>query len=197
MTIFITPLVPVSMLSLSGSRELNRNKLTWKTLNEINNHGFKLQRSVDGLNYTTIDFVNTLAINGNSVSELTYQYFDKNISGNIQYYRLLQIDNDNRSKLSNVISIKSEMLPKVEVLSIYPNPAISKVNLNISAPDQQNSKIAIFDASGKNVIMQAITLLKGTNIISLNVLKLSSGTYTIKLICNDNCTTAVGQFIKQ
>ena len=196
MTILITNSTPVKLLSLSGNRDGSHNKLTWITANEINNHGFEIQRSKNGLDFSSIGFVNSLAFGGNSVNKLSYHFTDNNISGRMQYYRLRDIGNDNRSTFSNVIVVKEGNLLSLEVTGIYPNPASSILNVKIISPNQEQVILAIYDVTGKNVYNQNVSINAGSNLAQLSINRLASGTYTIRLLCNKDCDKAVGQFIK-
>jgi len=97
--------LPVTLLSFSGYKDGSRNQLSWTTGTEINNRGFDVQRSADGINYTSIGFVNSLATGGNSNDQLSYRFTDNTPAGVKQYYRLRQEDLDGRSKLSNIVLI--------------------------------------------------------------------------------------------
>lgn len=68
--------LPVTLLSFSGYKDGSRNQLSWTTGTEINNRGFDVQRSADGINYTSIGFVNSLATGGNSNDQLSYRFTD-------------------------------------------------------------------------------------------------------------------------
>src|SRR5690606_2192829 len=47
-------------------------QLAWTTATEIDNNGFEIQRSVDGISFTKIGFLNSKAIDGNSTEQVGY-----------------------------------------------------------------------------------------------------------------------------
>ncbi|MFY7884979.1 MAG: hypothetical protein ACOVOV_09075, partial [Dolichospermum sp.] len=50
--------LPVSLVNFTGKKEGSINVLSWNTANEVNNKGFYLQRSADGVNFSNVTFVN-------------------------------------------------------------------------------------------------------------------------------------------
>ncbi|MFT4205216.1 MAG: T9SS type A sorting domain-containing protein [Chitinophagaceae bacterium] len=50
--------------------------LNWKAASEINNAGFSIERGADGKSWTSISYVSSRAINGNSSAVLDYSFTD-------------------------------------------------------------------------------------------------------------------------
>ena len=189
--------LPVGLLSFSGERTGAVNQLHWTTSTEANSRGFAVQRSADGINYVTLGFVNSQAAGGNSQSNISYSYTDNSPSGNKQYYRLKLVDMDNNSRLSNIVMIKSDKPVVLGIDGIFPNPANSVVNLNVQAPASDNITAVVTDISGKVLITHNAHVEAGSNTVQLDVSRLVSGTYLVKLICKANCESVVGKFVKQ
>jgi hypothetical protein len=190
-------ILPVSIINFSGYKDGSRNQLRWTTASEQNNSGFEVQRSTDGINYTALGFVNSQATGGNSVSQLNYAFTDNNVTGKRQYYRLRQVDLDNHSKFSNVVLIKGEKPVTLTIDGLFPNPAISTVNVLIAAPDKDKVTLIITDIAGRKVIEQQVSVETGSNTIPVDINGLIKGTYMVKLVCSSNCVSAVGKFVKQ
>jgi hypothetical protein len=189
--------VPVSIADFKGVRQASNNMLSWTTATEINNAGFELQRSVDGVNFSSLVFVASKAANGNSNGSLNYSFNDKITLAASYYYRLKQIDKDGRPTLSSVVFIKGTKATKFEMVSIYPNPAISDLNVSIASPKSDWVTFVVSDLAGKVIIRQSANVVSGDNNIKLNVSSLAKGTYTVKAVCADGCETAISKFIKQ
>jgi hypothetical protein len=189
--------LPVSIADFKGVRQSNNNALSWTTATEINNAGFELQRSVDGVNFSSLVFVASKAANGNSNGSLSYSFNDKITLAASYYYRLKQIDKDGRPTLSSVVFIKGTKATKFEMVSIYPNPAISDLNVSIASPKSDWVTFVVSDLAGKVIIRQSANVVSGDNNIKLNVSSLAKGTYTVKAVCADGCETAISKFIKQ
>lgn len=188
--------VPITLGEFTGSRENNKNVLSWNTLSEMNNKGFELQRSVNGSEFTTIAFIATKAENGTSSSEIKYNYSDKASATNT-YYRLKQIDKDGKTSYSSIVLIKGEKPNRFELVNVYPNPAKEKLNITVTAPKAAQATLTVTDMTGKVVMQQNNQLALGENNISINVAALNTGNYLIKLTCADGCESSVQKFIKQ
>lgn len=62
---------------------------------------------------------------------------------------------------------------------LYPNPAIDKINLDISSTDLVNMELKIFDIQGKEILCDKI--VRNNTIIDINNLK--KGSYTLVVLC--------------
>jgi hypothetical protein len=189
--------LPISLFSFSGYKDGSRNQLRWTTNTELNNRGFEIQRSTDGVNYSAIGFVNSQALGGNSVSQLNYTFTDNNVTGSRQYYRLRQVDFDNQSKLSSIVLIKGDKLVSLTIDGLFPNPASTSVNVMIATPNKDKVTLVVTDIAGKSVIQQLVNAETGSNTIPVDISRLSNGIYMVKLICSSNCESTVGKFVKQ
>jgi hypothetical protein len=189
--------LPVSITSFKGERRGMQNLLAWATAKEQNNKGFELQRSADGINYSTLSFVNSKAINGNSNTTLDYIFTDnKPFAGN-SYYRLKQLDKDGNESLSQVVLIKGAKGTQLDITSIYPNPTTSQLNVVMNAPTTDRVTIVITDVAGKILVQKLVNVVAGDNGIQLDVSKLASGTYIMKALCENGCDSGSKKFMKQ
>ena len=173
--------LPVTFSNFSGYKDGNRNQLQWTTATEINNLGFEVQRSADGINYSPVGFVNSQASGGNSTSVLNYRFTDNNITGNKQYYRLRQVDIDNRSKLSNIVLIDGDKPLQLKVEGTFPNPATTIINLQIASPGKGKITASLSDMAGKIVMQKIITVEAGRNIVPVDVSQLANNSYLLKV----------------
>src|SRR5205823_2797780 len=110
--------------NFKGERVGAVNKLSWATTTEQNNKGFEVQRSQDGNTFNTISFVQSKAANGHSATNLAYQFTDETppLAGTI-YYRLIQMDLDEKATISPIVSIKANTGSTLVISGSYPNPA--------------------------------------------------------------------------
>ncbi|MBX2930825.1 MAG: choice-of-anchor J domain-containing protein [Chitinophagaceae bacterium] len=194
--IFSNAATPVTFTSFTGEKSGNRNILSWTTATEANNKGFELQRSVNGIEFSTVTFIPSKAENGTSNVELAYTYTDKASSTNI-YYQLKQIDKDGKYAYSNTVVIKGEKPTRFDIVNIYPNPAKDRLSVTVTAPKASQATLTITDMTGKIVMQQNNQLTLGENNISINVVALNTGNYIIKLSCADGCESSIQKFIKQ
>ena len=178
--------LPVTFLNFSGYKDGTSNLLRWATANENNNRGFEVQRSPDGINYSVLDFVNSKALDGNSSNVLNYAVKDHNATGIRQYYRLRQVDIDNRSEFSNIILIKGEKPLELTIGRLFPNPARTIVNVEVTLPDKDRITVLITDMAGRVVMQNVRTVEAGINTVPVDVSRLNKTNYIIKV------TTAKG-----
>ncbi|MBK8330123.1 MAG: hypothetical protein IPL09_11810 [Bacteroidetes bacterium] len=116
--------------SFDGKKLVSSDELTWTTNSESNNAYFNLQHSTDGVNFETIAKVNSKAINGNSSTDLQYHAVNNHPVLGHNYYRLQQIDIDNKS------SVHAKMVDLIwgangSTVNIYPNPTRDMLNIDL------------------------------------------------------------------
>jgi hypothetical protein len=163
-------LLPVEITAFNVKANTSENVLSWETASETNNDFFTVERSYDGLEFETVDFITGA---GNSSDSRLYSYNDKNFSRNSEwvYYRLKQTDFDGTFSYSNIISV--EIADKMNTVNIFPNPAADFVN--VSAEIGTDTEIQILNAFGQTVVRQQMKNQTET----LNLKELSAGLYTI------------------
>lgn len=137
--------LPIRLLSFQG-RRLNDNtvELTWATTLEENNQGFEIERSLDGVDFESIGFVDGA---GSSVVRQDYAYLDRDISFGA-FYRFKQIDFDGKSSLSPTIYVEGS---GIETVSFFPNPTDGQVNFKVSDDLARLKvlKVDVFNSVGK------------------------------------------------
>nr|HQV07217.1 T9SS type A sorting domain-containing protein [Chitinophagaceae bacterium] len=174
--------LPVTLLNFSGHRVGAVNQLSWTTTTELNNEGFDVQRSADGLNFTTIGFVQSKALNGNSSDQLHYTFTDAALTGIKQYYRLRQVDLNSVGKLSQIILINGDRPRITKIDGVFPNPARNLLNIIVAASQNETLTIQVADMNGRTLQQQIVTVGEGSNTVPVNVDKLSSGNYVIRIV---------------
>lgn len=116
--------LPVTLISFSGKASSEGNVLLWSTAAEVNNEGFQIERSVDGVTFDKIGFVpgkGTMSARGD------YQFVDHQPLASA-YYRLKQLDIDQTYSFSRSINLKNESGIR---LIAYPNPVSGILNFDI------------------------------------------------------------------
>jgi hypothetical protein len=151
-------------------------RLDWATAIEIDNSGFEIERSKDGINFTTIGWKDG---NGNSTEPKYYGFDDKTVStGTTYYYRLKQIDFDGQFEYSNIVSASlSGNNGTFDVLEFLPNPTVYMTTLLITSGIPQDIKVTIYNAIGQKVQTGNHTLNVGENKVEFDVSMLAAGTY--------------------
>ena len=114
--------------------------LKWGTSFETNNKGFYVQKSTDGVVFSSLGFVPAKNLPAGSYTFNDNQAF----VAKLIYYRLLQIDLDGRSQTSKVLTFYKH--EKNNQLTFYPNPATATISIK---GFNHLSDLQMFDASGK------------------------------------------------
>ncbi|HEY6504403.1 MAG TPA: T9SS type A sorting domain-containing protein [Chitinophagaceae bacterium] len=190
--------LPVSLLNFSGYKSGSKNVLKWNTANEVNNQGFEVQRSSDGVSYSPIGFVNSNAPSGNSSTELSYIFDDNSpVASKRNYYRLNQQDMDGRSKMSNVVMISSDKPTSIAIGGIFPNPATTQINVIIDAPRREDVTLVVMDVLGKTLKQKVVNVETGSNTVPVEIGGLAQGSYMVKVVSRSDGETTVSKFVKQ
>lgn len=138
--------LPVELTSFTASLENNNVMLHWSTASELNNEGFEVQRSLDGLEFGSIGFV---IGNGSTSQAMQYEFMDSNPRNGTLYYRLKQIDFDGHFEFSEVVAVN---LTKGFSISAYPNPFKSDLTLSVTNPDRQQVEVNVIGLDGRVII---------------------------------------------
>jgi hypothetical protein len=138
--------LPVNLISFAVKKSFNEVQCDWETASEINNNYFTVERSADGLMWTSIG---TLKGAGNSTVVHAYRFADRMPLNGDSYYRLKQTDFDGASKYSDAEHIF--FAAEVRDFVFYPNP--SKGIVHVKKPNEQmtNVNAIVQDMNGKQV----------------------------------------------
>ena len=168
--------LPVTLLSFDARRQTKLSVMVnWETVTEINNKGFEVERRLDGeAGFTRIGFTPTKAIAGNSSSRIDYSYADANGFAGVSYYRLKQVDIDNRFTYTHIKAVKGMGETQVSVM-LYPNPNYGQFTIRLDGVNRAYDAV-ITDMGGKTVRQ-----LRLTNSGAVNITGLSAGTYIIRI----------------
>ncbi len=180
-------ILPIELLSFTGKNQGTTNLLEWTSATEINNDYYTLERSIDGLNFETLDIVDGA---GNSTTALNYSLVDVH-PHKLTYYRLKQTDFDGAFTYSQTIAIA---VSGIDIITIYPNPMVDNFQFLISSSDDTNVKLFVTDVLGRTVLEKNIFVVQGLNTNTLDVSTLSNGTYMLQVITSKGLYKAQKQF---
>ena len=150
-----------------------------------------------GSNFNKIDFINSRAINGNSNSNLNYDFIDASYSALINYYRLKQIDKDGKFSYSNIVVLKDNNALAPGLSSIYPSPAKNILNVKIASQSNNKITLLITDLSGRLLQNKTTQVSNGTTIVPLDVERLPAGTYFLKILSAGGKENSIKKFVKE
>jgi len=187
--------LPVTLISFEGKVQKEKNLLQWTTT-ELDNPGFEVQRSSDAVNFYKLGFINSKS--GSKVNTiLNYDFIDTHFSAVINYYRLKQIDKGGKFSFSKIIALKKHGNFIAQSITLYPNPAKNVLNIEVSSTGENEVTLLLTNLSGKLLLNRIFMIHDSENVIPVDVSKLSSGTYFLKILAEDQKETLVKKFVKQ
>ena len=168
--------LPIELLYLQAYPVDNKYiKVDWATETEINNSGFQIQRSTDGVNFTTIGWEDGA---GNSSTLLTYDYPDHEVVPNqLYYYRLNQIDFDGTSELTYIVTAMITEASTFTISEFIPNPSENDSRIEVVTSKDKELNISVYNTLGQIVMWKDQQVIAGTNTIDFNFNLLADGTY--------------------
>ncbi|MGG9964243.1 T9SS type A sorting domain-containing protein [Ferruginibacter sp. SUN106] len=187
-TAIIGPLgapLSVKLVSFNATLSGNRSVLDWVTESELNNDHFDVERSEDGIHFTTIG---TVKGNGTSATIHNYKFTDDLLSGAaIVYYRLKVVDNNNKSSYSKIVLIRQNGIFSASAITVYPNPFVTDVKVFIKSTKTVTALFRVMAANGAEVVSKKVTVESGNNIIVLNdMASLPKGTYILEVVAEND-----------
>jgi len=170
-----TPL-DVSLTSFEVTSENRTVQLSWETATETNNDYFTLERSLDAVNWETIQKIEGA---GTSLETNTYSYTDKDIESKMAYYRLSQTDFDGTTSDYSVRAVKIEKSTPSTALVIGPNPSSEFAHVMVM-PDEKG-EVTVSTLSGQII---DIDYQESETGLILDVRNVDTGVYIVKV--NEN-----------
>jgi hypothetical protein len=192
-SITVDPPLPITLVSFQVSvTSGNYPMLSWKTISEIDNYGFMIQRKSDGEDFADLP-QSFVAGHGTTTLEHEYTYIDSTAGPGVWSYRLKQMDNSGEVHYSDVVqlsvvtSVGGEAMPTVYALEQnYPNPFNPTTTISYQLPAASHVTLVVFDVLGR----QVATLVNGVREAghykeSFDAAKLGSGVYFYQLRAGD------------
>lgn len=181
--------LPVKMSPLKGIIDPRGHAvLKWSTFTELQNKGFEVQWSTDGVHFVHGYFAPSLATNGNSSSRLDYNYDAGEISG-VKYYRLQQTDLNGHITHSNTIRLQASRA--AFHLTAFPNPTRNFITVHVGGTMGLHPRVMVIGLSGRVLKTQQLS----GNDLKVDLTTLASGIYLIKYM--DDQQSSVIRIIKQ
>jgi hypothetical protein len=156
-------------------------KLKWITETEIDNMGFEVHRSKDGVEFDNIGWVNG---NGSTTETKVYDYDDKSIDPNIRYYyRLKQIDFDAKFEYSPIATAEIKNIGGVlDIGEFTPNPAKATTSISVNTENDIDAEVIFFDMMGRVTKRGGVSMTKGSHVYYFDINELVSGNYVVAIV---------------
>ncbi|MCP4125088.1 MAG: T9SS type A sorting domain-containing protein, partial [Bacteroidetes bacterium] len=160
--------LPVELLSFTATG-LGEKKslLEWTTASEVNNRGFFVEHSTNGVDWIELGFVEG---KGTTATRSDYNFTDHYPERGLNYYRLKQVDLDGTIDYSDIRVV--EISRSISQLSVFPNPTNGALNFNESL----SGNLAV-----RNMLGQVVWQSRQTESIqNLGLSFLPAGTYLLE-----------------
>lgn len=182
--LFGVSVLPVKWLSFNGTLKDNGIQLNWKVSGETVQTKYELQRSYDGVNFTTIHH----QISSNQ-STASYNYVDiNNTTRDVVYYRVKEIEGA-RIRYSIIISIR--LSKRISKLQIKPNPIYDGLlRFDYLVNNDEVYEINILAMDGKVMMIHKLKGGKG----QMDISKLQNGMYQLLIKQGNEITSE--RFVK-
>ncbi|RZK43116.1 MAG: T9SS type A sorting domain-containing protein [Hymenobacter sp.] len=190
----VTNPLPVTLTAFAAVRSGANALVSWTTASELNNKGFNVQVSADGVSFRSLGFVASKMINSSQVLNYTYTDTEAGKSGN-RYYRLEQVDLDGKVNYSavRVVGFSGETVTSAVALVAYPNPFTTTLEMNLEGASVSNGalvSVRIMDMTGRIVRDKQIAI-NGASLSLGDLSDLRSGLYMAKVTLPDGSAKTV------
>lgn len=175
----IEDILPLKLLSYSTALDNRSVRHFWTTANEMNVSHFMVERSIDGMNFTTagrIEAKNGIAQQSYSLRETLPASL---LNAATIYYRLKMVDKDGTFSYSKLTTVAPQKLAQ---FVISPNPATNFVNIAIP----KAKMVAICTVTGQTLYRATLDASADTHTVRFN--RLPAGTYLLKVVKENNDT---------
>lgn len=181
--------LPLTLVGFTAKEEDKTVKLEWLVETEVDIDHYEIQRSLDGVQYTSIGTVKAL----NVQSRHQYQFTDMQPAAGNNYYRLKIHEKFTAPHYSPIKVVHTgEGSFKA---SVQPNPVHSDAKLHVRLTTKSQVQLQLYNTQG--VLLQqwpATSLDKGEHFIPLPLTQLPAGNYV--LLVNAGVEKRVIQLVK-
>jgi len=169
--------LPIELLFFDAKRDGDalRVRCDWSTATETNSNYFAIERSQDA---NTFERIGTLQGAGNSSTTNYYSFYDQFPYSGWSYYRLKQVDYDGKYSYSSIATV---YIGYLNIVALYPNPAIDNVTISISTEQNTEAITQVYNVLGQIVYKRTIELQKGKTEIRIPVGEFANGQYLFKV----------------
>jgi len=160
--------------------------INWNTATDNHSRLFEVERSLDGEYYKKVGEVKA----EEAVAAGQYTFNDKmheQERKNDLYYRLRQVDGNNRVTYSKVLILRSYGSRSVTAVSVTPDPNVNDIQVNVQLKEKSFVMVRVMDDRGSELIKQSAMGDFGPNVYNIEgTSQLQPGMYQLEVIINSN-----------
>ncbi|MDI9366568.1 MAG: alpha-amylase family glycosyl hydrolase [Flavobacterium sp.] len=183
-----TAILPVTWISFTAQKHYNNAvHLQWQVANEVYNHHYEVERSTNGVNFTSVGTVASL--NDNTQAATSYSFVDKQPAVGTAYYRIQQVDKDGKHSYSSVQTIT---VNATEIASWKVYPTLSKAGGNATLHikgDVGKIQLVLTDISGKIIYQNKLNATVAGQQINVPLNGCTKGIYMLKIVSDKALAT--------
>lgn len=197
------PDIPVELVGFRGAPRKGGIELNWETASETDNHGFEIQRRLNG--ETTWNIINFVSGNGTTVNRNYYNYFDNNVEfGNTYQYKLRQLDKDGTAGCAEsfIVTVAYDNYGGLVLGQNQPNPFSANTSISFTLPSPEKVRLEVIDMFGNTVRVLDNTTRSAGSYTKVwdgrddNGNPVAPGTYLYRLTAGDKVQSAKMTLIK-
>jgi hypothetical protein len=167
--------LPIVLTSFGAAPQSTGVALGWATASEQRNAGFEVQRSADGVAFTTLA---TVAGQGTTERAHTYGYLDAAPLRTTSYYRLKQLDTDGAFTYSPVVAVQASA--SLTTLRIFPNPTADRATVTWDTPLEGAARWYLTNSTGQVVHAEALSS-EAASTLTLDLQPYPTGSYILTI----------------
>lgn len=152
-------ILPVTFTSFTAQQSGNTSLLKWSTASEQENSRFEVLRSTEESDFKVIGFVKGA---GTTTKESNYNFTDFNPAVGHNYYRIRQIDLDDKMTeypVTTHVFVKNNN----NGLQVITNRGAGYITVSIENEDSQTDNLSITDINGRILYRKEVNLQSGQN----------------------------------
>lgn len=182
---------PLNIVSFTGAINNHVAEIFWKVENEQNVKMYSVERSIDGIRFSTVG--SRSAFNANN-AQYSFTNDIEGIDAPVIFYRIKQVNISGEIFYSKRIALQTKVKGSKEVI-IYPNPVASYMDISFNSFSKQEATMKIVTLSGKTVYTRTFTVQKGSNTISIDdISQFPKGAYLLEIQLDNE--KLMGRFVK-
>lgn len=165
--------IGIRLSTFNASKQNNEVNLNWKVACHVSHARFEVQRSTDGINFSTINSFQADYLR----CQQPFDYTDPTVIGQV-FYRIKVGDIDGRFSTEKVVKVTGREITDTEIKVVSPVTG-SFLQLTIAAKSNEKIKLQILNISG--IIIQHLTIIpdKGVSQLEIPFNNLQPGIYIL------------------
>lgn len=165
--------IGIRLSAFSASKQNNEVKLNWKVACRVSYARFDVQRSTDGINFSTINSFQADYLR----CQQPFDYTDLTAVGQV-FYRIKVGDIDGRFSTEKIVKVTGKEITGTEIRIVSPVTG-NFLQLTVAARSNEKIKLQILDLSG--IILQNLSISPDKGVSRLEILfnNLQSGFYLL------------------